>query len=421
MSDVFKVGDVIMVQNTVGKIYDLEQIPEVNGAVMAMDPHSGRVLAMLGGYIDADNQFNRAIQAKRQPGSVLKTFGYIAALENDMTPATVIIDEPITLDQGYGLMPYSPTNYSEEFYGPVTLRTGLEKSINVTTVRMASQVGLDKVVDVMKRFKINDNPEPIYSLVLGSTETTLSKLVSAYSMIVNGGKEVEPLIIEKIQDRNGKNIFKMDKRNCNCSVLNPENYKRIKDLPLPLLQDNRARVTDDATAYQITSMLEGVVKRGTAAKASKIIHQTVAGKTGTTNNSFDSWFVGFSPDLVFGVYIGFDTPKTLGHSETGASVALPVFIEFMQNALDGVPNTPFRVPNDVKFVKIDRKTGRLPTPSTPKDQIMFEAFKLKDVVEGGGDDSAVPQDNNNGNIPDEEKKSDEEAPPASKDVDVGIY
>lgn len=420
MSDVFKIGDVILVENIVGKIYDLKQIPSVNGAVMAMDPHSGKVLAMLGGYIDADNQFNRATQAKRQPGSVLKTFGFIAALENGFTPASVIIDEPITLDQGYGQEPYSPANYSNEFYGPTTLRTGLEKSINVTTVILASQVGLDKVVDTIKKFKINDNPDEIYSLVLGSTETTLARLVTAYSMIVNGGKEVDPMVIEKIQDRNGKNIFKLDKRKCNCSIVNPQNAVNAAKLPLPELKDNRDRVTDSATAYQITSMLEGVVKRGTAAKAARI-HQSIAGKTGTTNNSYDSWFVGFSPDLVVGVYIGFDTPKTLGRSETGASVALPVFIEVMEKALQGVPNTPFRVPNDIKFVKIDKKTGRLPTPSTPKNQIMFEAFKLNDVVEGSSDEELPIEDENYYNEGSSEEYQDEVEKPINDKPDVGIY
>ena len=377
IGDVLNVGDVIMVEDSKEKAgqYHLKQIPAVNGAFLAMDPHSGRVLAMMGGYVDAVNQFNRATQAQRQPGSVMKTFGYITALENGLTPATIIIDEPITLNQGGGLPPYQPTNYSGEFYGPITLRTGLENSINVTTVKMASQVGLNKISEVISRFGIGNNPPAIYSSVLGSIESNLINVVTAYSIIVNGGKEVSPSIIEKIQDRDGKTIYKRDKRNCEDCILS-DNEK----ITIPSLYDDRQIVTDPATAYQITSMLEGVIQRGTSVRA-KSIGKPIGGKTGTTNNSVDSWFVGFSPDLVAGVYVGFDTPRTLGSGETGASIALPIFIDFMKQALKDVPSTPFRVPNEVKFVKIDRTTGSLPTPETPKDHIIFESFKLNDTIE----------------------------------------
>lgn len=377
IGDVLNVGDVIMVEDSKEKAgqYHLKQIPAVNGAFLAMDPHSGRVLAMMGGYVDAVNQFNRATQAQRQPGSVMKTFGYITALENGLTPATIIVDEPITLNQGGGLPPYQPTNYSGEFYGPITLRTGLENSINVTTVKMASQVGLNKISEVISRFGIGNNPPAIYSSVLGSIESNLTNVVTAYSIIVNGGKKVSPSIIEKIQDRDGKTIYKRDKRNCENCILS-DNEK----ITIPSLYDDRQIVTDPATAYQITSMLEGVIQRGTSVRA-KSIGKPIGGKTGTTNNSVDSWFVGFSPDLVAGVYVGFDTPRTLGSGETGASIALPIFIDFMKQALKDVPSTPFRVPNEVKFVKIDRTTGSLPTPETPKDHIIFESFKLNDTVE----------------------------------------
>ncbi len=381
VADVFKVGDVILVEKN-GNNYELKQIPEVNGAILAMDPHSGRVLAMMGGYVDAPNQFNRATQAMRQPGSTMKTFGYIAALENGMTPATVIMDEEISLNQGFGLPPYRPTNYSGEFYGPTTLRSGLEKSYNVTTVRMADQVGLDNVVNVIKKFGINDNPQKIYSLALGSTETTVLRLVRAYAMMVNGGKIITPSMIEKIQDRNGVTIYKRDKRECNkCAIANLEEYenKQIAQLPLPVLDESSEQITDSATAYQITSMLQGVVERGTAARA-RAVGKIIGGKTGTTNSSYDSWFVGFSPDLIAAVYVGFDMPKSLGSNETGASVALPIFIDFMKEALKETPSTPFRVPNTVKLVKIDRTTGTFPTPSTPKENIFFEAFKLNDNV-----------------------------------------
>lgn len=402
ISDVLNIGDVILVEKSDnGEIFLLRQLPEVNGGFIAMDPHTGRVVAMSGGYVDAPNQFNRATQAMRQPGSTMKTFGYIAALENGMTPASVIMDEEISLNQGFGLPPYQPSNYSGEFYGPTTLRTGLEQSRNVTTVRMADQVGLGKVVDVVKRFGVNDNPQEIYSLVLGSTETSVVRLATAYSMMVNGGKKITPLMIEKIQDREGKTIYRRDKRDCkNCSVLDLSEYedKDIPQLPMPLLDESKEEITDSATAYQITSMLQGVVDRGTAARA-KSIGKIIGGKTGTTNNSYDSWFVGFSPDLVAAVYIGFDNPKSLGSEETGASVALPVFINFMKEALKEKPSTPFRVPNTVKFVKIDRTTGKYPTPSTPKEKIFFEAFKLNDTISEDDEEESEEENNEFNNKP----------------------
>jgi penicillin-binding protein 1A len=378
MSDVFSVGDVILVEKKSGsENYLLKQIPEVNGGFIAIEPYSGRIVAMTGGYVEEPNQFNRATQAMRQPGSTMKPFAYIAALENNMTPATIINDEEIILDQGFGLPPYRPTNYSAEFYGPNTIRTGLEQSRNVTTVRMSDQIGLDKVVDVVKRFGVNDNPKKIYSLALGSTETSLIRIVSAYASMVNGGKKIQPAMIEKIQDRNGKTIYKLDQRNClNCLI----EFDSVENAVIPVLEETGEYITDSATAYQITSMLQGVVERGTAARA-RSIGKIIAGKTGTTNSSFDSWFVGFSPDLVVGVYVGFDIPKSLGSNETGSSVALPIFIDFMKDALKDKPSTPFRVPSNVKFVKIDRSTGKFPTSSTPKEKIFLEAFKLNDSLE----------------------------------------
>jgi len=383
INDVLNIGDVILVEKTPKDgIYNLRQIPDVNGGFVAMDPHTGRVLAMSGGYIDLPNQFNRATQAQRQPGSTMKTFGYIAAFENGLTPATVIMDEEISLNQGIGLPPYQPMNYSGEFYGLTTLRTGLEQSRNVTTVRMADQVGLDKVVDVVKRFGVNDNPKEIYSLVLGSTETSVLRLSTAYAMMVNGGKKIYPSMIEKIQDREGKTIYKRDKRNCkNCYINNINEFveRSAQNMAMPILDDNRDLVTDSATAYQITSILQGVVERGTATKA-KSIGKTVAGKTGTTNNSHDSWFVGFSPDLVMAVYVGYDNPQSLGKDETGASVAMPIFIDFMKDALKNKASIPFRVPNSVKLVKIDKLTGKYATPLTPKSQLFFEALKINDEI-----------------------------------------
>ncbi len=408
ISDVLTVGDVILVEKTAkNEVFILRQVPEVNGGFIALDPHSGRVLAMSGGYVDAPNQFNRATQAQRQPGSTMKTFGYIAALENGMTPVSMIMDEEISLNQGFGLPPYKPSNYSGQFYGPTTLRMGLEQSRNVTTVRMADQVGLDKVVEAIKRFGVNDNPQKIYSLVLGSTETTVLRLATAYAMMVNGGKKITPSMIEKIQDRDGKTIYRRDKRECkDCSLTDLES--NVEQLPLPVLDDTKEEVTDSATAYQITSMLQGVVERGTAGRA-RSVGKIIGGKTGTTNNSYDSWFVGFSPDLVAAVYIGFDNPKSLGSEETGASVALPVFINFMKEALKDKPSTPFRVPNSVKFVKIDRITGKYPTPTTPREKIFFEAFKMNDSI-----------DNNSGKILDDEEEEDKNSS-SEENSPAGIY
>jgi penicillin-binding protein 1A len=403
IADVFSVGDVILVEKTnIGGIYNLKQIPEVNGGFVALDPHTGRVLAMSGGYVDLPNQFNRATQAIRQPGSTMKTFGYIAALENGFNPASTVMDEEISLNQGFGLPPYTPSNYSGEYYGLTTLRSGLEQSRNITTVRLADMVGLDKVVEVVKRFGVNEDPKEIYSLVLGSTETSVIKLATAYAMMVNGGKKISPSMIEKIQDRDGKIIFKNDKRTCvNCRINNLNDYieKAPEQLPVPFIDDNREVVTDSATAYQITSMLQGVVDRGTAAKA-KSIGKIIGGKTGTTNNSFDSWFVGFSPDLVMAVYVGFDIPKSLGSEETGASVALPIFIDFMKEALADKPLVPFRVPNSVKLVKIDRTTGKYPSISTPKEKIFFEAFKLNDEISEPDDTDSQNNDKEKENIND---------------------
>jgi penicillin-binding protein 1A len=401
IDDVFKVGDVILVEKTPKlSVYNLKQIPEVNGGFVALDPHTGRVIAMSGGYVDQPNQFNRSTQALRQPGSTMKTFGYIAALENGFTPASVVMDEEISLNQGIGLPPYKPSNYSGEFYGLTTLRTGLEQSRNVATVRLADMVGLEKVVEVVKRFGVNDNPKQIYSLVLGSTETTVMRLATAYGMMVNGGKKITPSMIEKIQDRDGKTIYKRDKRNCNnCFINNLNDYteKSAEQLSLPILVDDRESITDSATSFQITSMLQGVVDRGTAAKA-KSIGKIVGGKTGTTNNSFDSWFVGFSPDLIMAVYVGFDTPRSLGDDETGASVALPIFIDFMKEAIKDKPSIPFRVPGSIKLVKIDRTTGKYPNPSTPKDKIFFEALKSEDNIDeeslsSDSEGSSTNQDN----------------------------
>ena len=380
VSDVkLKIGDIIVVQqdNKNKNEYLLKQIPAVNGAMVAMNPHNGEILAMMGGYIDSQTDFNRATQAERQPGSVMKTFAYIAALENGYTPASIVIDEEIELNQGANRPPYKPKNNEDMFFGPTTLRVGLEKSRNVATVRLASDVGLSKVAEVIKRFGINKRPRRIYSIVLGSIESNLIKVVRAYSMIVNGGKEVQPTFIEKIQDREGKTIFATDKRECrNCTV---DKNTDINELIIPTIVDNRKEIIDSATAYQITSMLEGVVQRGTAWRA-KAIGKLIGAKTGTTNDSNDAWFVGFTPDLVVGVYVGFDKPSTLGKNQTGSSVAAPIFVNFMKEALKDTPSIPFRVPATVNLIRIDTKTGYYPTPYSNPNDIVLEGFKEGDKI-----------------------------------------
>ncbi len=388
----FKAGDVIAVEQhkEVEGRYVLRQIPKISGALVALDPHNGRVLAMVGGYTYEKTQFNRATQARRQPGSAFKPFVYAAALENGFTPGTLVRDEPIEFEMSGNPKAitgkrsrdpaleeeakiWAPQNYSGDFYGPTTLRVGLEQSRNVMTVRLGLAMGIDKVTEIAKRFDINPQAEPNLSSVLGSAETTLISLTNAYGMLVNGGKRIFPAMIERIQDRNGSTVYRRDTRVCaGCS------YRVRSDLPStlvpPFLVDERAEVIDSHTAYQTVSLMEGVVQRGTGTRA-LAIGKPVGGKTGTTNDSKDAWFVGFSPDLVAGVYIGFDTPAPLGKDETGSSIALPVFVEFMQEALKDKNATPFRIPSGIKLVKIDHMTGALPSEETPRGGTIMEAFK----------------------------------------------
>lgn len=368
-SDLLKRGDVIVVSKLdKANTYALKQIPEINGALIALDPHTGKILAMMGGYSNEDNQFNRATQANRQPGSAFKTFAYLAALEKGFSPTSIIVDAEIEFDQGDNLPTWSPQNYSGDYYGPSTLRLGLERSRNAMSVRLAQLLGLEHIIEICKRFKINLNPNNNFSIVLGTAETTLLNISTAYAMLVNGGKKITPTLVERIQNKDGKTIRKRDIRpciNCNITSLNT---------PPPIIKDIRKNITDPHSAYQITSILEGVIKRGTGMKA-RSLNKTLGGKTGTTNKSIDNWFIGFSPDLVVGVYVGFDKPRSLGKRETGASVALPIFINFMKKALKNKPDIPFRIPTGIQLVRIDKTNGQLPTPNTPTKDIILEAFK----------------------------------------------
>lgn len=353
VSDAVRKGEVVMVEPAEGKSgrFALRQVPDVQGAIIALDPHTGRILAMQGGWTYGISEFNRATQARRQPGSAFKPFVYLAALDNGFTPATLVMDGPFVIEDRPGHF-WSPTNYSNEFYGPTPIRAGVEKSRNLMTVRLAHHLGMDKIIEYSRRFGIDENMPPNLSNALGAGETTLLKLTSAYAVLVNGGKQITPSFIDRIQDRRGSTIFRHDARECgNCGPLIRWDGQDAPDVP-----DARAQIADPRTAYQMVSILEGVVQRGTAAQL-KTLGRPLAGKTGTTNESKDTWFIGFSPDLVAGVFIGFDEPRSLGKRETGSSAALPVFRDFMEEALKDQPIIPFRMPPGIRNVQIDASTG----------------------------------------------------------------
>ncbi len=373
-SDVLAPGDVVAVEplpqendaETAVPAFALRQVPDIGGAAVALDPHTGRVLAMSGGWSFDGSQFNRATQAQRQPGSAFKPFVYLSALENGYTPADLVLDAPITIDQGPNLPRWQPENYTEEYYGPTTLRRGIEASRNLMTVRLANKLGMDKISEVSRRFGIGDIAE-VLSMSLGAGETTLLRLCAAYGMIVNGGRWISPSFVERIQDRHGRTVHRRDARECDACA----GDATPTDRPPPLA-DERARVTDPASAFQVAWMLKGVVERGTAIRMASL-NLPLAGKTGTSNESFDTWFIGFSPDLVIGVFVGFDQPRTLGPRQTGASVALPIFSAIVEEALDGRPAMPFRIPANIMMVRIDADTGLLPSPAS--ENVIVEAFK----------------------------------------------
>jgi penicillin-binding protein 1A len=320
---------------------------------------------MVGGFSFAESQFNRATQALRQPGSSFKPIVYAAALDNGYTPSSVVMDAPIEIDQGSRGI-WRPENYSNEFYGPSTLRTGIELSRNVMTVRLANDMGMPLVSEYAERFGVYDDLPPLLSMALGSGETTVLRMVSAYAVFANGGRQVRPTLIDRIQDRFGQTIFRYEDRTCaECSVTEWANQ------PEPVVVDNRQQILDPMTAYQITSMMEGVVQRGTATVV-RDVGRPIAGKTGTTNDYNDAWFIGFSPNLVVGVFLGFDTPASLGSGNTGGTLAAPIFAEFMKVALADEAPTPFSVPQGISLIPIDRRTG---LRSEGGDGVILEAFK----------------------------------------------
>ena len=366
-NDFLKIGDIILL-NKQDKIYSISQIPKVNGAIVVINPNTGRVLSMSGGYQFTKSEFNRATQAFRQPGSAFKPFVYLAALDQKIKPTDIILDAPLSYDQGIGLPKWKPANYTKKFYGPSPVRLGIEKSRNLMTARLALLVNMENIKKYGKNFGIYDNLPNLLSMSLGAGETTLMRLTTAYAMIVNGGKKIVPIIIDRVQDRRGKTILKNDMRKCkNCKF---GNYNDLTNIPK--LVDEREQVTDPGSAYQMVSMLRGAVTRGTGKLINKL-NKTLAGKTGTTNSNQDAWFVGFSSDLVVGVFVGFDNPATLGKRETGSSVAAPIFRDFMSKALHKKPDVPFRRPAGIKLIKVNPKTGLL-SNSNSRNYII-EAFK----------------------------------------------
>jgi penicillin-binding protein 1A len=379
-ADVLTVGDVILVEPVAasadGKTkypadsYALRQIPDVSGAIVALDPHTGRVLAMTGGLSYELSQFNRATQALRQPGSSFKPFVYMAALDSGFTPSTIVLDAPFVIDQGPGLPKWKPTNFENKFYGPTPLRVGVEKSRNLMTVRVAESIGMEKVASYAERFGVVDHLPRYLSMALGATDTTLLRMTTAYAMIVNGGRRIEPTFIDRIQDRQGRTILRHDRRDCaGCSPLVWDHR------PPPELPDEREQVVDPRTAYQMVSILQGVVERGTGYVISAALKRPLAGKTGTTNDSNDVWFIGFSPDLAVGIYIGFDNPRSLGgtNQDTGGGTCAPIFRDFMAEALRDVPAVPFRIPPGVRLVRVNPETGHLAQAGDAR--VIYEAFK----------------------------------------------
>jgi penicillin-binding protein 1A len=379
LKNLVKPGDVFYVEPIVGHDgqYRLRQIPEVSGACIAMDPFTGRVLAMVGGFSFDESEFNRATQAQRQPGSSFKPFVYSAALDNGYTPSSIILDSPVTINDGSGQL-WTPANFEGEVTGPRTLRFAVEHSINLMTVRLARDIGMPLVVEYAKRFGVYDNLAPLLSMSIGAGETTVLRMVTAYSMFANGGKRVKATLIDRIQDRWGNTIYKHDERICEgCDAPTWNNQ------PEPRLIDKREQVIDPLTAYQVTSILEGVIQRGTGI-AIKELGRTLAGKTGTTNDAKDLWFIGYSPNLTFGVFMGYDKPRSLGGKAQAALYTAPIFRDFMKMALKDTPDTPFRIPPGIKLVSVDVKTGMRATgPGT-----IMEAFKPgtgpPDSYGGGG-------------------------------------
>ncbi len=370
-NQIFKINDLIYVKKVTEGVFSLRQLPNVNGGIVVMDPYSGRILAMSGGFSFKKSEFNRASQAKRQPGSAFKPFIYALALENNYSPSSLILDAPIVLNQGEDLKMWKPENYGKKFYGLSTLRTGVEKSRNLMTVRISQDLGIDKIINFSKKLNIYDNPEELMSVSLGSAETTLLNITSAYCSFVNGGKLVTPIIIDRIQDSQGNTISNNEKKFCeNCDKISFDGKN------LPIVKSNFKQIFSPQTAYQMTSILEGVVERGTG-KRLRDLNIQLAGKTGTTNNNTDTWFIGFTSNLVVGVYVGYDNPKKLGKYETGSKTALPIFKEFIKKAVNNYEARPFKIAKGIKMMVIDAKTGKKANFGSKKT--IIESYKKEKI------------------------------------------
>ena len=368
--DVYKIGDLLFIKKE-KNYWKVKQYPQVNGGIVALNPFNGDLLALVGGFNFKSSEFNRVTQAKRQPGSAFKPIVYAAALENGFAPNSIILDAPFVESQGIGLKNWKPENYGKKFYGPTTLRKGIEYSRNLMTVRIAKILGLQKILELSKKLNIYDEIPELLSVSLGSAETTLLNLSSAYALFVNGGKKINPTLISRIQDRRGKTIYQGGNSKCmGCDKFINNNFI------LPIIENINEKVISEETAYQMTSILQGVVDRGTAKKL-KSLNVPLAGKTGTTNNNFDAWFIGFSSNLVVGVYIGFDNPRTLGKNETGSKVALPIFKDFIENALFMDDFNEFEIPENIYLTSINYNTGA--KSALGDDKSIVESLKLKDI------------------------------------------
>ena len=373
-NNLLKKGDVIYVKNLDNNLYSLQQLPKINGGIVVMDPYTGRILALSGGFSFKSSEFNRVSQALRQPGSAFKPFVYALALENQYTPSSLVLDAPLVLDQGIDLKKWKPQNYGKKFYGPSTVRVGLEKSRNLMTVRIAQNLGVDKVAKFSKELQIYESPEELLSISLGSAETTLLNLTSAYSIFVNGGKLINPIIIDRVQDSEGNTIINNENRKCiNCNLIS------FTGKEFPRIKDEYKQVLSPQTAYQITSILEGVIDRGTGKKLKKL-GLNIAGKTGTTNENTDAWFVGFTSNLVIGVYVGMDKPEPLGKYETGSKAALPIFENFVKKAIKKSDARPFKVPEGLKLMVVDPATGE--KAKFNSKNTIIESYKSKNVLNG---------------------------------------
>jgi len=370
LNKTFKVGDILYVKKIKNNIYEIKQLPRVNGAIVVINPYNGRVYALSGGFSFIKSEFNRATQARRQPGSAFKPFIYALALENNYTPSSIILDAPLVLEQGSDLKMWKPENYGKKFYGPSTLRVGLEKSRNLMTVRIAQKLGLEKIVKFSRSTGIYENPDELLSISLGSAETTLLKLTSAYCIFVNGGKKINPILIDRIQNVEGKTIFNTEKKVC-------EDCDKISYMSknIPSIKNNHEQLISPETSFQITSILEGAIDRGTGKKLNDI-NLELAGKTGTTNKNTDTWFIGYDSKYVIGVYVGMDDPKSLGKRETGAKTAMPIFRDLILKTSKKSESKPFKIPKNISMMVVDLKTGK--KADFASEKTIIEAFKKSD-------------------------------------------